>query len=54
VFPGYEKERCLLQQKLDARDIPLRWGERDGHELQGKKMHIRFYLRASDIFAVTA
>jgi hypothetical protein len=54
VFPGYEKERCIFQPPRDARDIPLRWGERDGNELQGKKMRVRFYLRAADIFAVTA
>lgn len=54
VFPGYEKEHCVLQGPLDKIDIPLRWGDRDGAELQGKKMRIRFYLRAADIYAVTA
>jgi len=53
VFQGYEKERCILQSELNAPNTTLRWESREGTELQGKKMRIRFYLRAADIFAVT-
>jgi hypothetical protein len=52
VFPGYSKEHCILQPPRDAQDLPLRWEGRDGTELKDKRMRIRFYLRAADIFAV--
>jgi hypothetical protein len=54
VFPGYEKESCMLQSHHDAPDIPLVWAGRDGSELKGQGVRIRFYLRAADIFAVSA
>jgi hypothetical protein len=54
VFPGYEKERCILQPRRDAPNIPLQWAGRDSSELKGQRMRIRFYLRAADIFALTA
>jgi hypothetical protein len=54
VFPGYEREHCFLQPPVDKLDIPLRWGDRDATELRGKNMRVRFYLRASNIYAVTA
>ena len=53
IFPGYEKEHCILQATVDAPDIPMRWSGKDGSELQGKRMRVRFYLRGADIFAVT-
>jgi hypothetical protein len=54
VFSGYEKERCIFQASRDELAIPLQWNGRDGSELKGKRMRIRFHLRSSDIFAVTA
>ena len=54
LFQGYEKEHCIMQAPRDAPDIPLRCENRNDSELQGKRMRIRFYLRAADIFAVTA
>lgn len=53
VFPGYEKEHCIFQPTVDAADIPLRWAGKNGSELQGKRMRVRFHLRNADIFAVT-
>jgi hypothetical protein len=53
VFPGYDREQCIIQGEPDAPDIPLRWKGRDGSELAGKRMRLRFYFRAADIFAVT-
>ena len=53
VFPGYAKERCILQPRATLR-IPLHWKGRDGSDLKDKRMRIRFHIRAADIFAVTA
>jgi hypothetical protein len=52
VIPGYNKERCFFQD-VDATDLPLRWGGRDGTELAGRRLHLRFYLRSARIYAVT-
>jgi hypothetical protein len=54
VFPGYEKENCILQGSRNAQDIPLRWKDRDASELKDKRMRIRLYLRAADIFAINS
>jgi hypothetical protein len=37
---------------VDAIDLPLRWGETDSHSLTGKKIRLRFYLRAASIYSV--
>ena len=54
VFPGYEREKCLLRGPLDESAIPLRWGAKDGRELSGRKARVRFFMRASYLYAVTA
>jgi len=51
VIPGYERDKCLLQNIDDTR-IPLRWGNKTGKELIGKKVSLRFYLRSARIYAL--
>jgi len=51
VIPGYERDKCLLQSIDDTR-IPLRWGDKTGKELIGKKVSLRFYLRSARIYAL--
>ncbi len=51
VVPGYERDKCLLQGVDDTR-ISLRWGDRTGQELDGRKVALRFYLRSARIYAV--
>jgi hypothetical protein len=51
VIPGYERDKCLLQSIDDTR-IPLRWGDKTGKELSGKKVSLRFHLRRARIYAL--
>jgi hypothetical protein len=51
VIPGYEADRCVLQDIDDTR-IPLRWGDRTGQELKGRQVALRFYCRAARIYAL--
>ena len=50
-IPGYERDQCVLQAIDDTR-IPLRWGDRTGRELAGKKVTLRFCLRDARIYAL--
>lgn len=52
VIPGYTKEQCYFQD-VDAADLPLVWDDRDGTELAGRRVRLRFYLRSARIYAVT-
>jgi len=54
VFPGYEREKCLLRGPLDDIALPLRWEGKDSQELSGRKARVRFFMRASYLYAVTA
>ena len=54
VFPGYEREKCLLRGPLDDIALPLRWEGKDSRELSGRKARVRFFMRASYLYAVTA
>lgn len=53
VIPGFEREKCLIREQDDT-NIPLRWAGRSARELSGEKVQIRFYMRSSDLYAVTA
>ncbi len=52
TVPGYERHKCLLQDKDDTR-IPLRWENHDGTELAGQSASLRFHLRDARIYAVS-
>ena len=54
VIPGYEKEKCLLRPSQDSLAIELEWDSKDGRGLAGQKVRLRFYMRASQLYAVTA
>ncbi len=54
VIPGYEREKCLLRPIEDSLSIDLKWKGKNGKELSGHKVRIRFYMRASYLYAVTA
>lgn len=51
VVPGYEKDKCLLRNVDDTR-IPLRWGDKTGTELIGRRVSLRFHLRRASIYAL--
>ena len=57
VIPGYERDGCLLQARSTAPTTPLVWQNedrrRDGSELAGSLVRVRFYARASAIYALT-
>ena len=54
IMPGYEKEKCLLRPPFDRTDIPLEWGGKNGKELSGSRVRVRFYMRASYLYALKA
>ena len=54
VIPGYEKEKCILQDSMDTLEHELTWEGKTGAELVGQKVRLRFIMRASNIYAVTA
>ena len=51
VIPGYERAKCLFEN-VDGHALPLRWGDRDGSELAGQMVRLRFYLRDARIYGV--
>lgn len=53
VVPGFGADQCVLQ-KVDARDLPLKWGEASARKLAGRTLRLRFFLRGATIHAVTA
>jgi hypothetical protein len=52
VIPGYERDKCIVQENIDTLNYPLRWKGKIGKELAGKNVRIRFHMRASRIYAV--
>ena len=53
-FPGYDRERCVLQAPIDRVDWPLRWDGNDASELAGERARLRIYLRESNVYALTS
>ena len=51
AIPGYERDKCLLQN-IDETRIALRWGDKTGKELAGRKVTLRLYLRSARIYAL--
>jgi hypothetical protein len=51
VIANYERERCILRN-VDDIALPLKWGSNDTTSLAGKKIKLRFYLRAASIYSV--
>ena len=56
VVAGYDREGCILEPPLDSVRWPLRWGaeRRQGLELAGTRVRVRFYTREASIFALTS
>ena len=52
VVQGYEREQCILKN-LDKTNIPLRWADKDSEGLKGRKVRLRFFARATRIYAVS-
>jgi hypothetical protein len=50
---GFEADKCVVRGE-DRIDIPLRWGDVSARQLAGQTIHLRFYLRSANIYAVTA
>ena len=53
-IPGFEREKCLLRPRIDSTTLTLEWSGNVGRELAGTNVRLRFYMRASHIYAVTA
>jgi hypothetical protein len=53
VIPGFEAEKCVIRNE-DRRDISLKWGDASARQLAGQTIRLRFFLRSSNIYAVTA
>ena len=53
VIPGYERKNCVFGD-ADSSELPLVWGGKNGAELAGKTVQLRFYFRDARIYAVTA
>jgi hypothetical protein len=53
IIPGFEAEKCLIRDR-DRCEIPLKWGESSARQLSGRIVRLRFLLRSSNIYAVTA
>jgi hypothetical protein len=51
VLQGFERDKCILQN-ADAIDVALKWDGKDTAALSGKKIRLRFYLRAASIYSV--
>jgi hypothetical protein len=54
VIPGYDRESCIFQAPLDSLAQELSWNGKTAVELREQKVRVRFYLRAANIYAVTA
>ncbi|MEI7939798.1 MAG: hypothetical protein WCK27_24200 [Verrucomicrobiota bacterium] len=52
TITGFEADKCVIRND-DRRDIPLKWGDTSARELAGKTIHLRFFLRSANIYAVT-
>jgi len=52
VIPGYEREKFLLENR-DARALPLEWEGKNGSELAGKSVRVRFYFRDAKLYSVS-
>jgi hypothetical protein len=53
IIPGFEAEKCTICSE-DRRDIPLQWSNTSARQLAGRTIRLRFYLRSTIIYAVTA
>ncbi len=51
VIPGYEREKMVLQN-VDSLALPLHWEGKDGTELAGQTVRLRFYFRDATIYGV--
>ena len=52
TITGFEADKCVIRNE-DRRDIPLKWGDTSTHALAGKTLRLRFFLRSTNIYAVT-
>ncbi len=51
IVAGFERDKCLIQS-CDEINIPLKWGGQSARELKGQRIRLRFYMRASHVYAV--
>jgi len=51
VIANFERERCILRN-VNEIDAPLKWDGQDTKNLAGKKIRLRFHLRAASIYSV--
>ena len=53
VIAGYERTKCLFED-CDGRRLPLVWDGKNGGELAGQQVRIRFFLRDAKIYGITS
>lgn len=53
VIAGYGRDRCILKSPQDSIELPLTWEGKDGTDFAGRKVRLRFFMRASRVYAVT-
>ncbi len=53
VIAGYERTKCLFED-CDGRELPLVWDGKNGGELAGQQVRIRFFLRDAKIYRITS
>lgn len=51
VIPGHERAKCLFEN-VDGHRLPLHWDGKEGGELTGRMVRLRFYLRDAKIYGV--
>jgi hypothetical protein len=51
ALPGFEREKCLYEN-VDGQRLPLRWGDKDGSDVAGEHVRLRFFLRDAKIYGV--
>ncbi|MCF6286485.1 MAG: hypothetical protein L3K26_15020, partial [Candidatus Hydrogenedentes bacterium] len=44
IIPGYEREKCLYEN-VNGHALPMRWGDKDGSDVAGQTVQLRFFLR---------
>ena len=52
IIAGYDRGRCLYENQ-DGQTIPLQWENRNGSELAGRRVRLRFFFRDARLYSVS-
>ena len=53
VLPGYEREKCLIENQ-QGQALPLLWEGKNGSELNGRQVRTRFYFREAKLYSLSS